>query len=134
MHYIKALIKKPGALRNGKPFKDLEKHIPETFIKIREILGKSDEADREYAKILQLVLTNEADDLNAACEKALKVNILTADCIKYYLANKDTKFDYKIENSDYKTSNTDYKININIQGSDADCSYYTALYLRKDHE
>jgi hypothetical protein len=47
---VAALTKKPGALRNGAPFKDWV--LPGSIEEVRVKLGRSDEGDRQMVKIL----------------------------------------------------------------------------------
>ncbi len=51
-HYVAALAKKPGAPRNGAPFKDWVP--PGSIEEVRVRLGRSDEGDRQMVKILIL--------------------------------------------------------------------------------
>ena len=46
LHYLPVLARKPGALRNGAPFKDWE--LPPNLTRLRARLGRSDEADRQF--------------------------------------------------------------------------------------
>ena len=49
-HYVPVLARKPGALRNGAPFRDWE---PSPMLAtVRERLGKSNDADRQFVDIL----------------------------------------------------------------------------------
>ena len=112
LHYIKVLLTKPGALRDGSPFKDLNKYLPPIYQIIRDKLGQSHESDREYAKILQFVLEYNVNALTKACEKALDLNMISADIIQYYLTCTNDQIDYKTF--------------MNVEN---DCSYYSQLYL-----
>ncbi len=51
LHYLPVLARKPGALRNGAPFKDWE--LPPSLTRLRARLGRSDEADRQFVGILR---------------------------------------------------------------------------------
>ena len=49
-HYIPALERKPGALRNGAPFKHLK--LPQSITNIREKLRAHEDGDKQFIKIL----------------------------------------------------------------------------------
>ena len=52
-HYLPVLIRKPGALRNGAPFKDWD--LPPALTKVRAKLRGHDDGDRQFVKILAAV-------------------------------------------------------------------------------
>src|SRR5208337_1929769 len=54
-HYVAVLARKPGALRNGAPFKDWV--LPAALDRIRRKLAGSNDGDRQMVKILAAVLT-----------------------------------------------------------------------------
>ena len=53
-HYVPVLARKPGALRNGAPFKDWV--LPAALERVRRKLAGSDDGDRQMVKILAAVL------------------------------------------------------------------------------
>jgi hypothetical protein len=54
-HYVPVLLRKPGALRNGAPFKDWV--LPGALEQIRRKLQGSSDGDRQMVKVLGAVLT-----------------------------------------------------------------------------
>lgn len=84
-HYIAVLERKPGALRNGAPFKHLK--LPQSITNIRENLKAHKDGDKQFIKILLQVSEHGLDKVNEACTSALKVGISDADFIKQYLVN-----------------------------------------------
>jgi hypothetical protein len=52
-HYVPVLARKPGALRNGAPFKDWL--LPASLERIRRKLQGSDDGDRQMVKVLSAV-------------------------------------------------------------------------------
>ena len=54
-HYVPVLARKPGALRNGAPFKDWL--LPASLERLRRKLQGSDDGDRQMVKVLSAVLT-----------------------------------------------------------------------------
>ena len=69
LHYLPVLARKPGALRNGAPFKDWE--LPSNLTKLRARLGRSDEADRQFVGILAAIPEDGLDAVEDACRLAL---------------------------------------------------------------
>src|SRR5947207_13947672 len=55
-HYVPVLARKPGALRNGAPFKDWP--LPASLARVRRKLKGSDDGDRQMVKVLSAVLTD----------------------------------------------------------------------------
>ena len=49
-HYVPVLTRKPGALRNGAPFRNWA--LPEPVQRVRERLSGYDDGDRQMVKIL----------------------------------------------------------------------------------
>jgi len=83
-HYVPVLARKPGALRNGAPFKDWV--LPASIERVRRKLKGSDDGDRQMVKILTSVLTDGLAAVEAACAEALEANIASADVILNALA------------------------------------------------
>ena len=55
-HYVPVLARKPGALRNGAPFKDWL--LPASLERVRRQLKGCDDGDRQMVAILSAVLTD----------------------------------------------------------------------------
>jgi hypothetical protein len=55
-HYVPVLARKPGALRNGAPFRDWV--LPAVLERVRRRLAGSDDGDRQMVAILAAVLTD----------------------------------------------------------------------------
>src|SRR6201992_3826286 len=55
-HYVPVRARKPGALRNGAPFKDWV--LPAALERVRRKLAESDDGDRQMVAILATVLTD----------------------------------------------------------------------------
>jgi hypothetical protein len=68
LHYLPILARKPGALRNGAPFREWE--LPPALAGVRT--RRSHEADRQFVAILGAILTDGLDAVEAACHEALK--------------------------------------------------------------
>src|SRR6201986_5049024 len=63
-HYVPVLARKPGALRNGAPFKDWV--LPASLEHVRRRLRGSDDGDRQMVKILSAVLSDGLAAVEAA--------------------------------------------------------------------
>jgi transposase len=85
-HYVPALARKPGALRNGAPFKDWV--LPGALERVRRKLAGSDDGDRQMVKILAVVLTDGLPVVEAACAQALSEGVHSADVILNVLARQ----------------------------------------------
>ena len=85
-HYVPVLARKPGALRNGAPFKDWP--LPGSIEKVRRKLAGSDDGDRQMVKVLTAVLTDGLQAVEAACAEALSAGIASADVILNALARR----------------------------------------------
>ena len=85
-HYVPVLARKPGALRNGAPFKDWV--LPTALDRVRRKLAGSDDGDRQMVKILAAVLTDGLLAVEAACLQALSEGVHSADVIINILARQ----------------------------------------------
>jgi hypothetical protein len=85
-HYVPVLARKPGALRNGAPFKDWV--LPASLARIRRRLEGSDDGDRQMVKIFTAVLTDGLSAVEAACTEALEAGIASADVVLNALARR----------------------------------------------
>jgi hypothetical protein len=78
-HYVPVLARKPGALRNGAPFKDWA--LPMALERVRRKLGGSDDGDRQMVAILAAVLSDGLPAVEVACLQALSQGVHSADVI-----------------------------------------------------
>jgi transposase len=85
-HYVPVLARKPGALRNGAPFRDWV--LPAALERIRRKLSGSDDGDRQFVKILAAVLTDGLPAVEAACAQALAEGVHSADVVLNILARR----------------------------------------------
>ena len=85
-HYVPVLVRKPGALRNGAPFKDWV--LPGAIERVRRKLAGSDEGDRQMVKILAAVLEDGLTTVEAACAEAMSQGVHSADVILNILARR----------------------------------------------
>ncbi|MDX2144607.1 MAG: IS21 family transposase [Rhodospirillaceae bacterium] len=85
-HYVPVLMRKPGALRNGAPFKDWL--LPASLERIRRKLKGSPDGDRQMVKVLAAVLSDGLSSVEAACREALDHGVHSADVIINILARR----------------------------------------------
>jgi transposase len=85
-HYVPVLARKPGALRNGAPFKDWL--LPAHLERVRRRLKGSDDGDRQMVKVLSAALTDGLAAVEAACAEALAGGVHSADIILNILARR----------------------------------------------
>ena len=84
LHYLPVLARKPGALRNGAPFKDWQ--LPPALGRVRRKLERQAGGDRQVVEILGAVLTDGLDAVEAACSEALSHNVHSAGVVLNILA------------------------------------------------
>jgi hypothetical protein len=78
-HYISVLERKPGALRNGAPFKDWD--LPEPLARVREALGKHSDGNRQFVGILGLIGAYGLEAVASACAEALAAKTPSRDVV-----------------------------------------------------
>jgi transposase len=85
-HYVPVLARKPGALRNGAPFKDWV--LPNGLDRVRRKLTGAADGDRQFVDILTAVLSDGLPAVEAACQEALGQGVHSADVILNILARR----------------------------------------------
>jgi hypothetical protein len=85
-HYVPVLARKPGALRNGAPFKDWV--LPASLDRIRRRLARLGDGDRQMVTILSAVLSDGMPAVEAACAEALDEGVCSADVVVNILARR----------------------------------------------
>jgi transposase len=85
-HYVPVLMRKPGALRNGAPFKHWV--LPPNLTTVQARLTDIDGGDRQMVTLLNAVLTDGLDAVEAACTEALADGVCTATVILNLLARQ----------------------------------------------
>jgi transposase len=85
-HYLPVLMKKPGALRNGAPFKDWD--LPPALTQVRVKLRQHADGDRQFVKVLGAVLDHGLAAVESACAEALEAGVASGDVILTVLARR----------------------------------------------
>jgi hypothetical protein len=75
-HYVAALARKPGALRNGAPFKDW--NLPGSMTRLRERLARHADGDRQFVDILSMVALYGLEAVSDACAVALEEQVVSS--------------------------------------------------------
>jgi hypothetical protein len=83
-HYVPVLARKPGALRNGAPFKDWI--LPANLARIRRKLTGVPDGDRQMVEILTAVLSDGLPAVEHACAEALSEGVHSAAVVLNILA------------------------------------------------
>jgi hypothetical protein len=83
LHYLSLLERKPGALRNGRPF--LEWKLPEPIRKVWEYLKRYPDWDRQMSGILSSIPVYGMEAVEVACETALEAGSASESVILNYL-------------------------------------------------
>ena len=85
-HYVPVLARKPGALRNGAPFKHWV--LPCALERVRRKLATADDGDRQMVDVLTAVVTDGLAAVEAACAEALGQGVHSSDVILNILARR----------------------------------------------
>jgi DNA-directed RNA polymerase subunit K/omega len=89
-HYLPVLARKPGALRNGDPFRNWD--LPPALAQIRRRLAGHDDGDRQFVDILTAAAEAGLDAVEAACAEALSAKLFGRDVVLNILARqRDTE-------------------------------------------
>lgn len=78
-HYLAVLEQKPGALRNGAPFKRWD--LPDSMQEVRKILEGRPDGDRQFVNILSVVRRYGLEAVAKACAQALLDKTVSSDVI-----------------------------------------------------
>ena len=116
-HYLPILAKKPGALRNGAPFKEMV--LPEVLDKVRSSLEGQINGSRDFAHILSYIPVESMEAVVAACEQAIMANTVSKDIIVNILLRGSDESSCEVDDNKEYPSIKHIPI--------ADCSAYNSL-------
>lgn len=85
-HYLDVLQHKPGALRNGAPFKDWQ--LPKPLTEVREALGRRPDGDRQFVGILGAISVYGLEAVVEACAEAIVAGAVSKDVVLNLLFRK----------------------------------------------
>jgi hypothetical protein len=78
-HYLPILERKPGALRNGVPFREWELQVGIQLV--RDHILKQPKGDRAFVELLMVAREVGLEALQVACELVLDGNVVTASVV-----------------------------------------------------
>lgn len=85
-HYLAVLERKPGALRNGAPFRQWE--LPEAMSEVRILLEERSDGDRQFVCILTVVGRYGLEPVASACTQALSDKTVSSDVVLAILSKR----------------------------------------------
>lgn len=85
-HYLPLLAVKPGALRNGSPFRDMS--LPDELLTVQKHLRERPQGLRDFAHILSYIPTESMESVVNACAAAIKSGTISKDVILNILLRK----------------------------------------------
>ena len=85
-HYIPILERKPGAIRNGAPFR--AEHLPPPLARVRERLDDREDGGADMVRILLSAREHGLEVVAAACAEALEAGVCNADVIVNILSRR----------------------------------------------
>lgn len=79
-HYLPLLTRKPGALKNGAPFKDMQ--LPEELQIVRQHLRQqSDTGSKNFVQILSYIPQMSMEAVQSACKEAIQNKTISSEII-----------------------------------------------------
>lgn len=78
-HYLAVLERKPGALRDGAPFKKWA--LPEAMVEVRKFLAARAGGDRQFVSILSVVHRYGLESVANACAQVVADKTISSDVI-----------------------------------------------------
>ena len=123
-HYLPALETKPGALRNGAPFKNWD--LPEGIETIRDQLRRRySDWDRQFVDILTAVPHFGVQAVHQACREALKTKTVSKEVVLNLLYRGE-------DNKPARDIDLGARLHLECQPV-ADCSRYDRLIKEVPH-
>jgi transposase len=87
-HYLPVLERKPGALRNGAPFKDWD--LPAPIQTMWRILKERPGGDREFVDLLNAIKTHGSEAVESAAGEAIALGAISFDVV-FNLLSRQTE-------------------------------------------
>ncbi len=85
-HYLPLLARKPGALRNGSPFREMP--LPEVLFAVQNHLQQRPQGMRDFAHILSYIPLESMESVVTACSTAIESGTISKDVILNILLRK----------------------------------------------
>ena len=122
-HYLSVLERKPGALRNGAPFRQWD--LPLSIARVRNRLSRYPGGDREFVDILRASQRHGMDIVEQACRKALSEGTVRGEIILNLIARSCDPL--PVDSAQVPDS-----LSVTVEPT-ADCSRYDALRQEVHH-
>jgi len=122
-HYVPLLERKPGALRNGAPFKDWA--LPKPILNVKDQLLKRKGGDRECVAVLVAMLEHGIEAVQVACELALADKTVSKDVILNSLSRLH-------QESQPQAIEIPIALKLSIEPT-TDCTHYNSLLKEVSH-
>jgi len=122
-HYLSVLERKPGALRNGAPFRQWD--LPLSIARVRNRLSRYQGGDREFVDILRASQRHGMDIVEQACRKALSEGTVRGEIILNLIARSCDPL--PVDSAQVPDS-----LSVTVEPT-ADCSRYDALRQEVHH-
>jgi len=84
VHYLALLERKPGALRNGRPFREWD--LPAPIEAVRESIQSYPDWDRQMTRILSAIPHYGLEAVSVACETALESGVVNQSVVLNHLS------------------------------------------------
>lgn len=86
-HYLNILSRKPGALRDGAPFKHWQ--LPSSLLRVQKKLMQQPGGDRGFVNVLCAANVHGMDIADSACRKALSQQTIQSEIILNLIARAE---------------------------------------------
>ena len=96
-HYLPLLARKPGALRNGCPFREMP--LPDPLFTVQNHLQQRPKGMRDFAHILSYIPLESIESVVTACSTAIESGTISKDVILNILLRKKDQPDHREEPS-----------------------------------
>lgn len=123
IHYLDLLERKPGALRNGRPFKEWD--LPKSIEIVKTKMIKEKGGDKAFVDVLSAIPEHGVEAVNVACELAIESRVITRD----YILNAVNRLRASATAS---TIEIPQELKLNIEPM-ADCKKYNRLLQGDAH-
>lgn len=94
-HYLPLLARKPGALRNGSPFREMP--LPDALFAVQNHLQQRSQGMRDFAHILSYIPVESMESVVEACSQAIESGTISKDVILNILLRKKDEPDHREE-------------------------------------
>lgn len=120
-HYVPALSRKPGALRNGAPFKELLDNLPPPIREFRAKLSSHKNSEKEFIAILLYIPQYGLGAVSEACARVLEIGSCSSELVNNYLCPRSVPIIVPIITFELK------------EAPSTNCTQYNQIYLTGEY-